>query len=175
MKNLLFVLVLFGLSGCLVPFDRYNKGIFFSGGIPYRVPYGSYYGLRLDTQNQVDEFNRYGIYCKLGDVYWMEIDYHDEHHKPLVDEYKKTNQLEQEKINDIDNKLVKNLKFAYDNGLAGCESPMSQQEFEYYSKQEGLNMQYQHEQNIQNQKSLDKALDRTTPKRYEHNLHIFSY
>lgn len=175
MKNLLFVLVLFGLSGCLVPFDRYNKGIGFNGGMPYRVPYGSYFGTRFDTQELVDHFNKYGIHCKLGDIFWTQKDYFDENQMPLFDEKNKTNQLEQAKRNDIDNKIMKNDKFAYDNGLAGCQSPMSQQEFEYYSKQEGLNMQYQHEQNIQNQKSLDKALDRTTPKRYEHNLHIFNY
>jgi len=44
--------------------------------------------------------------------------------------------------------------------IGKCIQPMSNKEYQYYSNKEKQNRQFQHEKNIQGQKSLDKSLDR---------------
>ncbi len=59
-------------------------------------------------------------------------------------------------------------------GIAGCVSEMSNNEFQYYSNKSNLDTQLRSDQNIQNQKSLDKSLDRlnnNTPKTYNVNMY----
>jgi hypothetical protein len=66
------------------------------------------------------------------------------------------------------------------SGVAGCVSPMSQQEYQYYTNKELQNRQFQHDRNIQNKKSLDRSMDRMqnqlnnmTPQ--QHNVDVFVY
>ena len=169
---LFFISISLYFSGCSQSkFNPYNKGIMFREGKPYNIPYNTYVGGGV--------FDYIGLNCKKNEIPWGEME--------IIDFIKK---------NTIYSKLVARLnenpnvpqlpispkgtswKKAMLNNLRaskliGCVSQMSDQEFKYKTGIEKQNNQFQHEQNIQSQKSLDKTLDRITPK--THNINIYHY
>ena len=144
---LLISILLF--TGCqkTLNFDQHNRGITFSDGEAIRVPYGSYYDSKVtDTKYLAHLEKEHFSGCKVGDQIWIE------------------GKLLKKATKDKDNLIHKNyskwLANAQKKGLAGCASPLSDREYEYYTGRERQTKQHKHEQNIQQQKNTNESLER---------------
>jgi len=154
-----YILLIFTISiftGCTATFNPYNKGVTFTSGKPYRVPYGVWVQeLRADDKSKLTEaLHKWKIAeCKIGDVIWIEENYD-----------KKMDILKTQKD------WFNYWKYGFKNLLVGCTSPMTDKEFYYYTGKERQTRQLQHEQNIQAQKNLNESLN-NLPKTYNVNVY----
>ena len=145
-------------------FSPYKKRIVFYEGVAYNMPQGAFYG-----GNQL----RAMIKCKNTQIPWIEDKIHNfifksssyEKLRDRLNQDKSLPQLPQHDQNtDWLTAINNNLKA---QGLAGCVAPLTDKEYKYLTGQEKQERQFQHEQSIQNQKSLDsRAL-----KNYNINVH----
>jgi len=157
LKKYIYILLIFTINiftGCTATFNSHNKGIGFSEGRPYRVPYGVWFQ-QLKT-NDIQQLHAWKINeCKIGDVIWREENY---------DKKKDNLKTSEDWFN--------YWKYGFENRLVGCSSPMTDKEFYYYTGRERQDRQLQHEQNIQAQKNLNESLN-TLPKTY--NINVYNH
>jgi len=161
-KNILFFVVVgLILSGCVarpIPFDPQNRAIVFKDGKPYRVPYATYYGIHFTSQYAASHYD-----CEYDDVLWVSSDDSDRE-KAKKDSLIHTNFIAWVLLMKKENK-------------AGCVSPLSDREYEYYTNRESQTRQYEHAQRIQSQQNFNESLNRLndtintiTPKTYNLNI-----
>ena len=109
-KLFILTVVIAALSGCSALFDQNSRQIAFKKGVPYYLPYGTNFGLVSEVPKpMVDELG-----CGKEDVLWINSDY--------FGKFKGQKNAAA---------ALRYLHKLSDTGNAGCESPMSDKEFEY--------------------------------------------
>ena len=153
-----FFVMIISFSACSYTFDPSNRTIEFLDGKPYRLPYAAFTGLIADD-NFISFVNKYvpNQSCKKGDAIWINPSH-----------YKRKKEYE---MTDSKGQVVTNIKWwieGFNNSLIGCTSPMSNQEYGYYT---GKELQ-EHEQDIQAQKNANESLN-NLPKTY--NINVYNH
>jgi hypothetical protein len=177
--GILSLTLVVGLGGCKQnqlnaanakkKFNANNKGIMFSAGNPYHIPYNS--NVIIVDLKYEKIFRESGLLknCNIGDLIWRSPEF----------------------MRRANTKPPSLTGYEESQFLVGCAKVMSDNEFQFYSKKENQNRQFNQQQalqnqklkndrNIQNQKSLDKSFDRLnnqlnhmTPT--QHNINVYHY
>lgn len=115
------VLLFSGCGQSQPSFNPNNKNIVFVEGRPYLVPANTKYTLKsIRNQSEIKEKQRYGVYCRKGDIVWGS--------------YAFFNALAK-------NRAAKNslLHEAAHSGHMGCANPLSSQQYQYVLQQRQIN------------------------------------
>lgn len=122
-KYISVIFIIFIFTGCGT-FNANERGLLQHNGDSVLIPYNSYISGK-QQENIINELNLNGIYsCKVGDYVWMEMNWRDTVLKSVVMK------------NPPQSEFAKVLAQGINNNLAGCVTPLTYEEYQYYKNQQ---------------------------------------